>query len=200
MDLLKQEFPNELDGQAQKYMAYINDSACRMRNLITGLLEYSRIGRNLEKSNVDCTNLVTTILTDLQHIIKESKATIQLEALPIVMGNETELRLLFQNLIHNAIKFHKHGTSPNVTISGKEEEKHFTIVISDQGIGINPAYTSKIFAIFQRLHSQTEFPGTGIGLAYCKKIVELMGGEIWVISEEGKGSSFYFTIPKEDGK
>ena len=128
--------------------------------------------------------------------IAENNATVNIGELPIVNGYLSGLKSLFQNLISNAIKFRKSDVNPMVTISAKAKGRVWVFEIKDNGIGIDKAFYDKLFIIFQRLHNKTEYPGTGIGLAHCNKIVELHGGKIWVESEPEKGSAFYFTIPK----
>ena len=166
-----------------------------MRNLINSLLEYSRIGGNRKLAPVDCNLLVSQISNDLNKIINENNATILYKNLPVVNGYETELRLLFQNLIHNAIKFRKKEIVPIIEISAQKEPEKWVFSVKDNGIGIAEKYLKKIFVIFQRLHDRDTFEGTGIGLAHCKKVVRLHGGQIWAESQPGEGSTFFFTIP-----
>jgi light-regulated signal transduction histidine kinase (bacteriophytochrome) len=165
-----------------------------MSNLIFDLLEYSRIGKDVSERATDCDKLVHEILTDLAAIIEERGAEIHIEKLPIIKCYD--LKSVFQNLIINAIKFKKKGIPPVINISATDTGKEFLFIIKDNGIGIEKEYFDRIFIIFQRLHLRTEYAGTGIGLSLCKKIIEMHGGKIWVESEFGKGSTFYFTIPK----
>jgi signal transduction histidine kinase len=183
------------DDETKKYSSFISGAATRMSNLIFDLLEYSRIGRDTERTAVNCDILVKNILKDLETTINEKNATIRVDKLPVVNGY-SYLKSLFQNLISNAIKFVRHGERPFVHISCADNRKEFLFSIRDNGIGIEKIYQERIFVIFQRLHTRTEYPGTGIGLSQCKKIVDLHGGKIWIESEVGKGSTFYFTIPK----
>jgi len=195
LGLLENECEGKLDEKAKEIFSLISKSTARMKNLIRDILDYSSIGQEKEKTYVDCNKLVEDIKEDLQTIIKETNASIEFGDLPVVKGYPTELRLLFQNLISNAIKFCKPGVAPKIIISAKEQNG-WTFAIQDNGIGIADANQEKIFAIFKRLHSRSEIDGTGIGLTHCKKIVELHKGKIWVDSRPGKGSTFCFTIPK----
>lgn len=195
IDLLKEEFEAELPENGGIYLNFISEAAVRMRKLISGLLEYSKIGNNRVFQEVDCNDLVNSSLDDLGVAISDSKAVVHVEDLPKVNGSEVELRSLFQNLIANAIKFKKEGVNPEVKISSKFEKGKWVFCIADNGIGISKEYRDKIFIIFQRLHDRSEFEGTGIGLAHCRKIVEGHNGQIWVESGLNEGSSFYFTIP-----
>jgi len=153
------------------------------------------MGQGKEMEIVDCKKLVEVIQQDLEARIKNTRTTFEIGELPTVRGFQTELRLLFQNLISNGIKFSKPGVAPVIKISAKEQDG-WTFTIQDNGIGIANKNKDKIFNIFQRLHSTDEYEGTGIGLAHCKKIVELHKGDLWLDSKLGKGSTFHFTIPK----
>ncbi len=194
-NLLTQKINTHADNEEREYINYINGAAQRMSQLIFDLLEYSRIGKDMSKMAIDCDKLVNEVLADLAANIKESGAEIHVGKLPVVQGF-IYLKSLFQNLISNAIKFQKEGSHPVISISARGNEKEFLFSIKDNGIGIEKTYFEKIFLIFQRLHTRTEYVGTGIGLSQCKKVVELHGGRIWVESEPGKGSIFNFTIPK----
>ena len=195
-NLLAQRVGVHPDAESNEYMGYISSGADRMSQLIFDLLEYSRIGRDTDKSLIDCDKLVDEILTDMSASIAESGAEIHKEKLPVVHGYNY-LKSLFQNLLSNAIKFRKDGTPPVITIAARDKGKEFLFSIKDNSMGIDKIYYDKIFTIFQRLHTREKFKGTGIGLSLSKKIVEHLGGKIWVESEIGKGSTFYFTIPKD---
>ncbi len=195
-ELISEKYNKLLDDVGTKSMGYIIDASKRMSLLIKGLLDYSRIGRNMDKVEVNCDEMIKAIESDMIVAINESNATLQKDSLPTVKGYEIELRLLLQNLISNAIKFRDKDTNPVIKITSREEPSHWTFSVSDNGIGIDSKHKERIFIIFQRLNSKKEYAGTGIGLAHCKKIVDLHGGEIWVDSKEGNGSTFYFTIPK----
>ena len=193
--LLAQKIEDQPDKDAKQYMDLIRGSAVRMSNLIYDLLEYSRIGKDVSRSPIDCNKLVQEVLIDMSAIITETEVKFHVSKLPVVSGY-VYLKSLFQNLISNAIKFTAKNVQPQVYISVIEKEQEFVFSIKDNGIGIEKSYQDRIFIIFQRLHTRTEYPGTGIGLSQCKKIVELHGGKIWVESEPGKGSIFNFSIPK----
>lgn len=195
-NLFQKQYKGKLDKDADKYLDIINKATGRMQTLIRDLLDYSRIGQDKKNTDIDCNLLLKDILNDMAIGIAENNATVNIGELPIVNGYLSGLKSLFQNLISNAIKFRKSDVNPMVTISAKTKGRVWVFEIKDNGIGIDKAFYDKLFIIFQRLHNKTEYPGTGIGLAHCNKIVELHGGKIWVESEPGKGSAFYFTIPK----
>ncbi len=193
--LLEQRLKDHPDAESTEYMGYINRGAEHMSELIFDLLEYSRIGKDISKSPIDCDKVINEILGDMSASIEESHAEILKEKLPVVNGY-IYLKSLFQNLISNAIKFRKEGMHPVITISATDMGREFLFSIKDNGIGVEKMYYEKIFTIFQRLHSREKYKGSGIGLSISKKIVELHGGKIWVESEPDNGSTFYFTIPK----
>ncbi len=194
--LFNEKYAGTLDEDGNKYIEFIGKSAGRMSALVKNLLEYSLLGKESVKSCVDCNTAVDSVLTDLSDAIIASNAKITIHQLPVVTGYETELRLLFQNLIGNAIKYQKPGNVPEVIVSAGSNETEWIFSITDNGIGIDQKYYEKIFIIFQRLHNRSEYEGTGIGLAHCKKIAEIHGGRIWVESIPGEGSAFIFSIPK----
>jgi PAS domain S-box-containing protein len=183
------------DEETLEYLNYISQGASRMSSLIKGLLEYSRIGKETLMAKVNCNALLEEVKADLNLSIKECKAKIEINELPSVMGYEIELRILFQNLLSNAMKF-RGADSPTINISCSNEIEHWTFSIADNGIGIDPVFSEKIFKLYQRLHPRGEYQGYGLGLAQCQKIVtELHNGRIWVEPNRPKGSVFYFTIP-----
>jgi len=194
--LLERNYAKELDKNANEYLQFISEAALRMSELIKGLLAYSRIGINRELGWVDGKTLLQHSLRDLQAQIEKSGAIIKVGKLPQLKGYPIELRVLFQNLISNAIKFRRKEVVPKIKIAAKEEKNAWVFSVKDNGIGIEAEHQEKIFAIFQRLHGRREYEGTGIGLAHCQKIVDLHGGKIWLESKFNKGSCFYFTIPK----
>ncbi len=195
VQLLEKRYRSKLDGDAIDFINFAVDGANRMQNLIYSLLEYSRINRVKPFEYVDMDETLADIKDDLELVIKESGAEIHSEKLPVLFGDKVLLGQLFQNLIGNAMKF-KGKDPPKITISCKESEHEYLFSVKDNGIGIQKEYCEKIFVIFQRLHTKEKYPGTGIGLAICKKIVERHKGRIWVESEPGKGSEFIFTIKK----
>jgi light-regulated signal transduction histidine kinase (bacteriophytochrome) len=144
--------------------------------------------------SVDCALLLKEVLANLAVAIRENQALITHEALPTVMADPTQLRQVFQNLLSNALKFHSDKT-PEIHIGAERQDNTWLFSVHDNGIGIAPRHAERIFIIFQRLHTRSRYPGTGIGLALCKKIVERHGGRIWVESESGKGATFFFTVP-----
>lgn len=196
--LLAQHYEGHLDGKAKKYIDYAVDGAIRMQQLIGDLLTYSRIGtRGKPPELTDAHAVLGKTLSDLAALIKENQALVTNDNLPTVRADPSQLAAVFQNLIANAIKF-RGKNMPRVHVSARESDDGYEWVFSvkDNGIGIEPRYQDRLFIIFRRLHTQKEYPGTGIGLALCKRIVERHGGRIWFESEPGNGATFYFTIPK----
>lgn len=194
-ELLARRYGGRLDADAHEFIGYAVDGANRMQRLINDLLEYSRVGRRADPmSHVDCVDVVQQVLMNLQNVIENKGATITYGDLPVVDGHPGQLLQLFQNLISNAIKF-SGGRQPQVHISARCADHCWQFAVQDNGIGIDPRFSDRIFIVFQRLHGYSEYPGTGIGLAICKKIVERHGGKIWVESNPGEGATFYFTIP-----
>ena len=193
--LLQENYAGKFDEDGNKYIEFIHNSARRMNDLMKGLFEYSSIGQERVKRIIDCNKIVGDVLSYLDDSIKGCDARITVQELPTFDGYESELRLLFQNLIENAIKYQIKGMAPEINISAESREKDWIFSIKDNGVGIDKKHFDKIFLIFQRLHNRTEYEGTGIGLAHCKKIVELHGGKIWVESNIEGGSTFKFTIP-----
>jgi PAS domain S-box-containing protein len=198
VQLLERRYKGKLDSDADEFIAYAVDGANRMRGLIDDLLTYSRVGR-LGKP-FEPTNLETTldiVLMNLKASIQESHANVTHDKLPVLNADGGQLVQLFQNLIGNAIKFHGEE-APCVHLSVKDRGAEFQFAVRDNGIGIDPQYFDRLFRIFQRLHTREEYPGSGIGLAVCKKIVERHGGRIWIESRVGKGSTIYFTLSKRN--
>lgn len=194
--LLKRGYQDKLDERGNEYLKFVVDASVRMSQLIKGLLEYSRIGSNRQLTQVDINDLIQNILDDLSAQINQTKADITVYPMPNIMGYKTELRLLFQNLISNAIKFRKTDQSPIIQIGVIDEKSHWHFSVKDQGIGVDPVFKEQIFSLFQRLHGIEKYEGTGIGLAHCQKIVELHGGKIGVDSQLHQGSTFHFSISK----
>jgi signal transduction histidine kinase len=184
------------DSETQRYFQFLTQSANRMRLLLTGLLNYARIGKESQPEWVDCETLLQDIIREMQPLIGQHQTTIRLDTLPRLMAFRHELTLLFQHLISNAIKFRRTELSPMIRISAVETGQHWLFSVTDNGIGIEEKFWHKIFVIFQRLHPVSQYEGQGIGLAHCKKIAEVHGGKMWVESQVGRGSTFYFTIAK----
>jgi PAS domain S-box-containing protein len=198
--LLVRRYGDKLDGNAQEFMAYIVDGAARMKQLIEDLLAYSRVGtRSKEFHRVAVEAPLCRAINNLRASVEEAGASITYDALPTVEGDELQLSQLFQNLIGNALKF-RSASVPRIHVFAKEAGHEWEFAVQDNGLGIEPAYFERIFMVFQRLHNKGEYPGTGIGLAICKKVVERHGGRIWVESQLGEGSSFRFTLPKNQGE
>jgi light-regulated signal transduction histidine kinase (bacteriophytochrome) len=199
--LLAQRYKGQLDSDADEFIGYAVDGCDRMQRLIQDLLSYSRAGTNIGAlREISGEKALEESLSNLQVTIKESGAVVTHDSLPAIMTDDAQLVLLFQNLIGNAIKYH--GTeSPRVHVSATNNAGHEWIFsVRDNGLGIEPQYFKRIFILFQRLHGQKEFEGTGIGLAMCKKIVDRLGGRIWVESQPHLGSTFFFALPTGGGK
>jgi two-component system CheB/CheR fusion protein len=194
IDLLKEDYTSKLDENADTYMRFISEASNRMGQLVKGILAYSRIGAIGENKKVDLNKILENVKKDLRLKILDRNVVFENDKLPKINGNEYELHSLLLNIIGNAIKFVPPEVNPVIKISSKKEGVFYLISISDNGIGIDKKHKEQIFDIFKRLHNSDKYEGTGIGLAHCKRIIELHGGEIWVDSELGKGSSFHFTL------
>ena len=195
VQLLERRYKGKLDQDADDFIAFAAEGALRMQRLINDLLAYSRVGtRGKSFEEVDLEPVLAQALENLQIKIMEKNVSVTHDPLPVVLGDSGQLTQVFQNLIDNAIKFHSES-APRVRISAKLEGSDCVCSVQDNGIGIAPEYLDRLFVLFQRLHTRKEYPGTGIGLAICKRIVERHGGEIWVESRPGEGSTFYFRIP-----
>jgi len=194
-ELLARKYRGKLDADADEYIGFAVDGAKRMQVLVDDLLQYSRItsqGRPPERSAAG--EALALAILNLQGAIRESSAVITHDPLPLVDADASQLAMLFQNLLGNAIKF-RGPAPPRIHITATREEQVWHFTVTDDGIGIDPRHHQRIFEIFQRLHTRAEYPGTGIGLALCKRIVERHGGRIWVGSEPGQGTIFHFTLP-----
>ncbi len=195
--IINKKLASELDENTQTYFYYVTDGVERMNNLLDGLLKYATVGRGIQDLKVvDLNDTIVICQANLRLLIEETKTKLEVDELPSILGISSLLSQLFQNLISNAIKFRNKDTIPEITIRCEVKEKEYLISIKDNGIGIKDEYKERIFVIFQRLHARTDYEGTGIGLAICHKIMQRMGGKIWVESEYGKGSTFFFTFPK----
>ena len=194
-NLLNKSYKDKLDEKAFKYMWYIVDGAKRMQTLINDLLLYSRAGReSIPDEPADLNEILETVKSDIKSVIRKNSAEITSAPLPVVKGNSVQLQQVLQNLILNGIKF-RNDEKPKIYVSSEKKKDKWIISVKDNGIGIEKEYSERIFGIFQRLHTKDKYPGTGIGLSICKKIIERHGGDIWVEAEPGKGSVFYFSIP-----
>jgi len=192
--LLEQRYENQLDTQSNQYIQHIVNGCSKMQNLIEDLLEYSRVSKNQKPLEpVDFNSILTIVCHNLESTIRKSQATIVYHNLPTIIADNYQLVQLFQNLIDNAIKSRREEP-PKIEISVESRENEYLFAVKDNGIGIDSKSFEEIFQIFQRLHTSEEYSGTGIGLAICKKIVEFHGGRIWVESQLGEGTTFYFTI------
>ena len=194
MKVFEEDYLPALDDNARNYLDRVNKATERMSVLIRALLDFSRLGRDIRLNTVDCKKIVNDVIADIETIINSSEATIEVGEMPSINVYEVEMRQLFQNLISNSIKFRRKEENPVIKINAKNINNKWRFSISDNGIGIANVHFERIFFIFQRLNLEEQFEGYGIGLANCKKIVELHKGEIWVESELGKGTTFYFTI------
>lgn len=195
-DLLLEEHSEHLNDEGKLFVEFINKSAMRMRALVSGLMEYARIGKRENIEVINCRELLEHVLEDLSVKITKNKATITFDQLPIINGYTTYIRLLLQNIISNAIKFNKPGIDPVVHIQFSELKEEWLFTVTDNGIGIGKKHQEEIFTIFKRLNHQEQYEGHGIGLSHCKKIVDLHEGDLWVTSQVGQGSTFSFTISK----
>lgn len=193
--LLARRYKDKLDSDANEFIEYIVGGATRMQDLINDLLSYSRVGTRGEEFNeTDMGEIIASVIQNLDLRIKDTGATITYDKMPTVIADDRQLLQLLQNLVSNALKFHG-DQAPKVHIGVKQDAEDYVFSVNDNGIGMDPDYYERIFLIFQRLHGREAYPGTGIGLAICKKIVQRHGGRIWVESMPGAGSTFYFTIP-----
>lgn len=199
--LLAQRYAGQLDEDADQIIGFAVDGAARMEELIHDLLEYSRIGKENKSlevvdEDVDCEEVLNIALNNLQIAIQESNVQIVRNPLPKVIGNQGQLNQLFQNLLENAIVYRNSEIQSVIEVGAQEQTENWLFWVKDNGIGISEQYQQQIFQIFQRLHTKQEYPGTGIGLAICYKIIGRHDGKIWVESAPGKGATFYFTLPK----
>ena len=193
--LLEKRYKDKLDTDAKEFIHFAVDGALRMQKLINDLLSYSLVStRQKPVKPTDCNSVLGQVIANLSLTIEQNNDIITNDDLPTVMADESQMQELFKNLVGNAIKFRSEH-APRVHVSAKQNGNKWLFSVQDNGLGIDPQFKDKIFLIFQRLHSKEEYPGTGIGLAICKRIVEHHGGKIWFDSDVGKGSTFYFTLP-----
>jgi light-regulated signal transduction histidine kinase (bacteriophytochrome) len=194
-EMLAKDYKERLDERAVRYFGYITVGARRMQALINDVLSFSRLGQGeVPQTTTSVEDVLKATLKDLHTLIRESGAEISYDSLPSLKVNPNQMGLLLQNLIANSLKF-RDENSPMIHLSARQEGGEWVISIRDNGIGFDPQYAEAIFKVFKRMHSQETYPGTGIGLAICKKIVERHGGRIWAESQPGDGATFYFTIP-----
>ncbi|GAA2877456.1 sensor histidine kinase [Streptosporangium fragile] len=194
--MLQQRYAAQLDERANTYIDFAVDGAKRMQVLINELLTFSRVGRvNHDPVETDLNDVVGRALSNLSAAVEESQAEIEVGDLPVVVGDRTQLVMLWQNLIGNSLKFRLPGRAPRVRIEAERQDGQWRMAVTDNGIGIAPTFADKIFVIFQRLHQRDAYEGTGIGLALCRKIVEQHGGRIWLDTEHTEGARFVLTLP-----
>jgi light-regulated signal transduction histidine kinase (bacteriophytochrome) len=199
LQLLRQRYREKLDASGNEFVGFALDGAKRMHELIQDLLTYSRVGtQGRDFATVDCNEALARALANLSLAIEETSARVRHDPLPVVNGDLVQLTQLFQNLIGNAIKF-RGEQPPEIQLSAIVKGDEWELTIADNGIGIAPEDFQRIFVVFQRLHSREKYPGTGIGLAVCKKIVERHGGRIWVESQMGRGTTFHVILPTKAG-
>jgi light-regulated signal transduction histidine kinase (bacteriophytochrome) len=199
VQLFEKRYQGLVDAQAAKYIAYAVEGARRMQTLIAGLLEYSRVGRGAAAATaVALDGVLDDVLQNIAPSLLEAAAQVTRDPLPVVLGDRQQLAQVLQNLVANAEKFRRPGTSPHIHVSAARDGASWILSVADDGIGIEDQYFDRVFVIFQRLHTRAEYPGTGIGLSICKKVVERHGGRIWVESTPGRGTTFRFSLPAEE--
>ena len=194
-ELITYKYSDVLDTKGNQYLSLISTNASRMQKMIMDILAFSRIGREVPKLElIDCNKVLKEVLSEFEEIITQKNAKIIFNDLPVLTTSDTLIRVLFQNIMGNALKFHHGLTNLEITIQTQQRGSEWLFSIADNGIGIEEKFYDKVFAIFQRIHRKEEYPGTGIGLSTCKKLIELYDGKIWFESEPDKGTVFYFTI------
>lgn len=191
IEMFQEDYGEVLDDQAKEYCEIIMNRSKRLRSIVSGILNYSKIGQDSERTEINTDEMLAEIIDDLSNIIKRTNATVKINELPSIMGSKNEIRMLFQNLLANAIKFSREGVDPIVHVGVDQNSNFF---VRDNGIGIKEEDKKSVFQIFKRLNSKSEFEGSGIGLAHCLKIITKYGGEINLESEFGKGTTFYFNL------
>ena len=196
VEVIREDFSPELTARASTYLGFITDATQRLRVMIDGLLAYARLGRTGGLTEVDLDRVLGELATDLSERLAETDARLELGPLPAVRAREPELRQVFQNLLLNGLKFARRGVRPEIGVSAVDRADRWEFAVADNGIGIAPERLDEIFRMFAKLHRAEEYAGHGIGLAFCRRIVEGHGGAIWVASAPGDGSTFRFTLPK----
>ena len=199
LEVLDEDFGADLPADAKTYLTSMSKAALRMKGLIKAVLEYSRLGLNRRPSPVDCGQLIRHVVEDLQARIQESGAVVSIGTLPVVEGYETELRMLFQNLLSNAIKFVAPGVVPRIRVQAEPVAAGVRLSVHDNGIGIAPEHHAQLFQLFRRLNNRKQYDGVGMGLATCRRIIDMHGGRIGVESQPGQGSCFWFELPAVKG-
>lgn len=195
LQLLEEELGEEVDDEAEEYIEFAVEGADRMRAMVEDLLAYSRVENDDgEREPVDCESLVERVTTDLRVQIEETDGEVVVGSLPTVEADREQVEQLFRNLLSNAIKY-SGEEPPRVEVTAERRGNGYEFAVSDDGIGIPPEKTDRVFEVFKRLHHDDEYPGTGIGLSICQEIVDNHGGGIWLDSEPGEGSTFFFTLP-----
>ncbi|MEO8369397.1 MAG: ATP-binding protein [Candidatus Solibacter sp.] len=195
-ELLNRRYQGKLDGEADQFLKFLQGASERMSSLVQDLLEYARLTTEVERpSSAALDEDLEAALSQLEQAIKESGGSVTHDPLPTLAVDRGQMVRLFQNLVGNALKYRRPDQSPNVHISAEQKGEEWVISICDDGIGFDPAYAATIFAPFKRLHTAAEYPGTGVGLAICRRIVQAQGGRIWAESEPGTGATFRFTLP-----
>jgi len=196
LSIIQDRLGDTLDETTRQSMFFALDGASRMQAMISDLLTYCRAGRKTEGFlPIDMETVLTVVLDNLAAAIADAAALVEHDPLPTVKAEQSQVIQLLQNLIANAIKYQPAGQAPRIKVSAARDQDAWVLSVRDNGIGIKPEHLDRVFMIFQRLHSREQYPGTGIGLALCKRIVEFHGGRIWVESQPGKGSTFFFTLP-----
>lgn len=196
LGLIEKEKQDLLDDESKDFLRRVSGANARMKLLVNDLLSLSRVGRNAELQEVDLSQLLAEVKADLAQAIQESSAIITTESLPVILADYPDLKRLFQNLISNSIKYRKEGIIPEIKIEVQPQSDHWLIIQSDNGIGMDPSHSEKIFQPFQRLHLKSQYEGSGIGLSICRKVVEWHQGKIWVETSPGVGSTFFIKLPK----
>lgn len=198
LERLENKYYNQIDDKGKKYIEFAVDGGKRMRRMIMDLLDYSRVGRrNGKLEHIDLNEIIEEVKALNKTLIDESAAIIKSDLMPTIIAYRSPILQVFHNVISNALKYQNKGVSPEIIINFKSIEDYIQIAIKDNGIGIDADFYDKVFAVFQRLHRREEYSGTGMGLAIVKKVITGFGGNIWIDSKVGEGSTFYFTIPKE---
>jgi signal transduction histidine kinase len=197
LTLLESKYGDQLEPDARRLIGVSTSATERMRVLINDLLDFSRVGSNHQFTEVNLNELIAEILEEQQSEIQSTGVSVDVGPLPTITGHRTDLKQVFQNLISNGLKYHRPNAVPSLTIRAVDEGQFFRFSISDNGIGIDKQHFERVFQIFQRLHGRNEYSGTGIGLATCKKVIDIYGGQIWLESTLGEGTTFYFTLPKQ---